>query len=85
MNLVHEYVSCMDEMSHIHEISMQKIEFLEELREHCNAIHISATEQIDEAVRQIKKDNKNLPRLCNDLKASLGVVDISTPDAQPVS
>lgn len=79
----------MDEMSQIHEISIQKIEFLGKLREHCEvlqeAYHDEAnhtqlskddllTERIDGAVRQIKKDNENLPRLTRDLKTSLDVL-----------
>ena len=90
----------MDEMSQIHEISVQKIEFLGELREHCKVLDIGLnaahtrrpldqqhflTERVDEAVRQIKKDNENLPRLINDLKASLDVVIIASPDTRPAS
>lgn len=79
----------MDEMSQIHEISIQKIEFLGKLREHCEvlekAYHDEATytqlgkddlltERIDWAIKQIKKDNENLPRLTRDLKTSLDVL-----------
>lgn len=87
MDLVREYVSCMDEMSQIHDFSKQKIEFLGRLREHEMDIQESfpndailvLSERIDEAVIQIRKDNENLPRLVNDLKASLDVVNISSP------
>ncbi len=92
MNLVREYVSCMDEISQIYDISVQKIELLGKLREHCEILerqnfddtsysrlnqddHLLSA-RIDGAVKQIKKDNENLPRLLNDLKASLDVVMI---------
>lgn len=91
MNLVREYVSCMDEISQIHEMSMQKVECLGKLREYYEAIDARSdderiirvrdymTERIDGAARQIQKDNENLPRLMNDLKTSLDVVIISSP------
>lgn len=84
----------MDEMSQIHEISMQKIEFLFKLRETYNVdpkFHGTTNEisllqnQIEEAVRKIKKDNENFPRLINDLKASLDVVMIPSPCMKSVS
>ncbi len=101
MNLVREYVSCMDEISQIYDISVQKIEFLGKLREHCEVLerqnfndasysrlnqddHL-LTARIDGAVKQIKKDNENLPRLLNDLKASLDVVMIPSLYAETVS
>ena len=70
MNLVREYVSCMDEMSQIHEISMQKIEFIFKLRETYNVdlkFHGTPNEifllqnQIEEAVRKIKKRQRKFP------------------------
>lgn len=72
----------MDEMSQIYEISIQKIDFLEKLRENYKVPELN--ERIDWAVRKIKEDNENLPRLINDLKASLDVVSISSPDKQPI-
>ncbi|KAF6228798.1 hypothetical protein HO173_011646 [Letharia columbiana] len=88
VNLVREYVSCMDEISQINEISMQKIEFLGKLREHCKSLKLARlhhilgsineksllVQRVDEAVKQIEKDNENLPRLINDLKTSLDVL-----------
>ena len=100
MNLVREYVSCMDEISQIYDISRQKVEFLRKLREHYEVVQESywgdgihslqdkdvlLTEQIDGAMRRIEKDNENLPRLVNDLKASLDVVIVSTPCIKYVS
>ena len=99
MNLVREYVSCMDEISQIYDISRQKIEFLRKLRDHYREVvpvsgdatqnlhgkNILLTERIEGAIEKIEKDNKNLPRLLNDLKASLDVVIISNPSIQSVS
>lgn len=102
MNLVREYVSCMDEISQINEISMQKIEFLGKLREHCKSLKLARlhhilgsineksllVQRVDEAVKQIEKDNENLPRLINDLKTSLDVVTLPllpSPYIQTVS
>lgn len=94
MNLVREYVSCMDEISQIYDISRQKIEFLVKLREHYTVVeesysggatqslhgkNVLLTERIGGAIEKIEKDNENLPRLLNDLKASLDVVTISNP------
>lgn len=84
MNLVREYVSCMDEMSQIHDISMQKIKFLGELREQYMG-SVIMTEEIDGAIKQIRKDNESLPRLVNDLKSSLDVVTVSGPYIQSLS
>ena len=87
----------MDEISQIHEFSMQKVEFLEKLREHCNVLERASSgnatssqhredkllnERIDEAIEWMKEGNKNLPQLVNDLKNSLDVVIISSPYMQ---
>ena len=80
----------MDEISQIHEISMQKAESLRKLREYYKAnarfgnVMDDLTERIDRAARQIEKDNENLPRLINDLKTSLDVVIFSSPSTQSV-
>ena len=94
MNLVREYVSCMDEISQIYEISRQKIEFLRKLRDHYKIIQefywgdatqslhgkdVLLTERIEGAIEKIEKDNENLPRLLSDLKASLDVVISQIP------
>ena len=92
VNLVREYVTCMDEISQIHDISMQKVEFLGKLRDHYGICERdnddSATytrlykdsdpliQRIEGAMIQIKKDNENLPRLISDLKSSMDVVII---------
>ena len=88
MNLVREYVSCMDEISQIHDISVQKIEFLGKLQEHYTfdrRLNQDLSARIDGAVRQIQKDNENLPRLLNDLKTSLDVVMIPSLYTKTVS
>lgn len=89
MNLVREYVSCMDEMSQIHDISMQKIKFLGKLQEHYMGIERfvrgNLIEEIDDAIKQIMKDNESLPQLVNDLKSSLDVVTVSGPYIQSLS
>ena len=93
VNLVSEYVSCMDEICQIHESSLQKIEFLGKLREHCETLEKSyydeatyrqvlergelLTERIDEAVSHIRKNSENFPSLINDLKSSLNVVSMA--------
>ena len=71
MNLVREYVSCMDELSQIIDLSMQKVEFLEKLNRKFRG---AMTKKIEAAIIKIKKDNENLPRLILDLKSSLDVV-----------
>ncbi len=92
VNLVRDYVTCMDEISQIHDISMQKIEFLRKLRDHYGICERdnddSATytrlykdsdpliQRIEGAMIQIEKDNENLPRLISDLKSSMDVVII---------
>lgn len=89
MNLVREYVSCMDEMSQIYDISRQKIEFLRKLhdfyKDFGELYWRTLNEQINWAIMKIENDNKNLPLLVNDLKASLDVVIISSPYIQIVS
>lgn len=90
----------MDEISQIYDISRQKIEFLGKLREHYKVVqesywgdaahslhgkNVPLTEQIEGAMRRIEKDHENLPRLVNDLKASLDVVVVSDPSVQYVS
>ncbi len=78
VNLVRDYVTCMDEISQIHEMSMQKIEFLEKLLNHYYSFdwiyYNSVAHLIEGAITQIKKDNENLPRLISDLKSSMDVV-----------
>ena len=77
MNLVLEYASCMDELSRIHDLSMQKVEFLENLNSYKSDDPILDDEmngKIRRAIAKIRKDNENLPRLIVDLKSSLDVV-----------
>lgn len=84
----------MDEISQIYDISRQKIEFLWKLREHYRPIqdsywgdatqslhgkNILLTDRIEGAIKKIEQDNEKLPRLLNDLKASLDVVIIPPP------
>ena len=86
MNLVREYVSCMDELSQIHDPSMQKVEFLEKHRKFYRAFFPYSdimVEKIDAAMIKIRKDNENLPRLMLDLKSSLDVVISSHPCPDP--
>ena len=80
----------MDEISQIYDISRQKLEFLGKLREHYKPVQekpwsypdqrqhdkkkVLLIDWITEAIEKIEKDNENLPRLLNDLKASLDVV-----------
>ena len=49
MNLVREYVACMDEVSQIHSIAERKIDFLERLRQDCEVVEEDA-EQPEEPV-----------------------------------
>lgn len=80
VKLVREYVSCIDEISQIYDISEQKIKFLNTLREQLKSQIIETprdlimTHRIDWAIDSIRNDNENLPRLLHDLKSSLNVV-----------
>ena len=80
----------MDEISQIHDISVQKIEFLGKVRRHYEILERQNFDdaliaRIDGAMNQIKKDNENLPRLFSDLKASLDVVMIPSLYTKTVS
>ena len=87
MNLVREYVTCMDELSQIHDFSIQKVEFLQKLMDVYvkpnHGISHSMTDKIHEAMIKIRKDNENLPRLILDLKSSLDVVNNTHPFPDP--
>ncbi len=45
MNLVREYVACMDEISQIYSISERKVDFLERLRRDCGALEEVSEQQ----------------------------------------
>ena len=82
MNLVLEYISCMDEISQIHDLSMQKIEFLATLNFYMSddsTFNSKMNDKIHRAISKIREDNENLPRLIIDLKSSLDVVINSRP------
>ena len=89
MTLVREYVSCMDELSQIHDLSMQKVEFLEKCLnswfEGTYTTSSNITVKINVAMIKIRKDNENLPRLILDLKISLDVVISPHPFPDPYS
>ena len=88
MNLVLEYVSCMDELSRIHDLSMQKVEFLENLNFYKSddlVFDDKMSAKIRRAIVKIRKDNENLPRLILDLKSSLDVVFDSRPFRMHIS
>ena len=67
MNLVREYVSCMDELSQIHDLSMQKVDLLEKLVDPYSKgaprTPGDINDKINAAMIKIRKDNENLPRL----------------------
>ncbi len=82
MNLVREYVACMDEISQIYSIYEQKLDFLDRLRKNCGLLedeHNVASagqkkamiEQIDWAVNQLRSNHEGLPRTLHDLRNSL--------------
>ena len=79
----------MDEISQIYSISEQKIEYLNKLREDCEALKPSAPakagaltesdrrdmiDRIDGAIKMIRSNHKMMPRILDDLKGSLDVV-----------
>lgn len=84
IDLVREYVACMNEISQICEISEEALEQLRSLLKQwqersqkltLNAdAEVSMSDRIQEAITSLKRDRENLPRILNDLKTSLDVV-----------
>ena len=88
VNLVREYITCMNEIAHIFEISEQRVRFLEDIRDQWQSFEeqLLANDSmdpqrmgevgrsIDNAIKFICLTHKNLPRLQDDLKSSLDVV-----------
>ncbi|KAI4130911.1 MAG: hypothetical protein LQ338_001508, partial [Usnochroma carphineum] len=84
IDLVREYVACMNEISQICEISEEALEQLRSLLKQwqersqkltLNAdAEVSMSDRIQEAITSLKRDRENLPRILNDLKTSLDVL-----------
>lgn len=89
IDLVREYVACMNEVSQIQEISEQELERLQRLREYWRDSHSNAPTStssdmvIDDRIAKrlvlIKRNRDNLARIQTDLKGSLDVVSLQHP------
>lgn len=79
----------MDEISQLHSIAEQKIEYLNKLRGDCKTLEPSSPmkvhglteryrsemiDRIDEAIKIIRSNHELMPRILGDLKGSLDVV-----------
>ncbi|KAL8722755.1 MAG: hypothetical protein Q9225_000816 [Loekoesia sp. 1 TL-2023] len=84
MELVREYIACMNELSQIKEISDQKIERLEALAKSWNDFaqtskleknfQVSIGDSLEKKIYWTKRKSDNLPYIMNDLKSSLDVL-----------